>query len=728
MGRPRAGIAASLAIALLAGLAIGSDLLAPVSRMAGDALLRASLGAAGAPDAAVPDALLVAIDPQSLRALPEWPWPRRLHAAAVRNLARAGAEAIALDIDFSSQRDPEDDAELARALAESGRVVLASFRQLQRLPGGAQLEVMSRPAPALEAGAAALGSVVLPVDPDGVLRRAPRAQAIGERALPSLAGAALAVATGTAAGTGEAEAARIAIDYRRAEPPVPRLSFSDVALGHFDPARVAGRVVFIGATSAELQDLWPTPLGPARPGVLVQALLYRTLAAEQSGAPVLREAGPAARIAATLLLLALAAAAAGGSPRRRALGLGALALASAAGSCWLVARTGWLFDPVVPLAALALHYVAGLEAVHRRFDRALEEQEHSLTTLFRVGEATTARGGADALDAVLALLGDVVDASGVALLRSDPSGELDGRRLEWRQRGSGEIGAPAPAREALDRRALLVVPARRADGRADGLCVYAPLVAGEQPIGVLVVERDSPRRLDRTRLRTIATAGAQLALTIENLQLLDGLRATFESSVEALASAVEARDGYTVSHCRRLALFSSLVCEALAVSAEETEAVRLGALLHDVGKIGIRDEVLLKPGQLSPDERSAMEQHASIGHRIAFAIRGLAPTTLGCIRHHHERWDGRGYPDQLAGDAIPLGARIVSVVDVWDALSTARPYKPAYSQQEVRRILLKGSGAQFDPQIVELFLRILDEEGEELLALIGEADPAGSRA
>ena len=112
-----------------------------------------------------------------------------------------------------------------------------------------------------------------------------------------------------------------------------------------------------------------------------------------------------------------------------------------------------------------------------------------------------------------------------------------------------------------------------------------------------------------------------------------------------------------------------------------------------------------------------MRQHAEIGHRIVSSIHGLAPGTLACVRHHHECWNGSGYPAGLCGDAIPLAARIVTVVDVWDALSTARPYKPAYPQHEVRELLNKGRGERFEPALVDLFLRVLDEEGEELLAL-----------
>jgi HD-GYP domain-containing protein (c-di-GMP phosphodiesterase class II) len=116
-----------------------------------------------------------------------------------------------------------------------------------------------------------------------------------------------------------------------------------------------------------------------------------------------------------------------------------------------------------------------------------------------------------------------------------------------------------------------------------------------------------------------------------------------------------------------------------------------------------------------------MRRHPEIGRRIVSSIPDLGGTTVDCIVHHHEWWDGNGYPHRLAGPAIPLGARIVSVVDVWDALSTSRPYKRAYPQETVRLLLRKGAGAQFDPELLELFLRILDEEGDEMVALLGES-------
>jgi putative nucleotidyltransferase with HDIG domain len=512
-------------------------------------------------------------------------------------------------------------------------------------------------------------------------------------------------------------AGRLRVDYRRSRPPVPLLSLADVLEGRFDPRDVAGRVVMIGATAAELQDLWSTPLGPAEPGVWIQALAYRTLAAERTGQETLARAPLPLELAHLALLSLLAATLGGVGHRKRLVALGALALAVPACSfAWLVGQ-GVLLDPLLPLGVLGAHYVLGLERVRRHFRRRLRDRELSLSTLFRVGEVAGGGPAAGGLDVGLALLGDVVDASGVAFLRASPDGRLDGRRIDWQRRQVGPIGDPEAAAAVLEARTL------RVRERPGALTVYAPLFAGETAVGVLVVERDAAEPLDETQLRTIATVGTQLALSAENLRLVDDLRRTFDSSVEAIASAIEARDGYTESHCRRLALFSTLMADRLGLEASEIESIRLGALLHDVGKIGVRDEILLKPGRFTAHERAEMRKHADIGHRIIRGISGVSDTTRACVRHHHECWDGRGYPDGLAGESIPIGARIVAVVDVWDALSTARPYKPAYPQSLVRMVLRKGRGSEFDPALVDLFLAILEEEGDELLALLDVARP-----
>ncbi len=711
------------ALALAAAAALATGILAPLQRYAADALLR--LGAVRAPDppAGIPDLAVVALDAQSLRAYPAWPWPRRLYAEAIRRLDAAGAKVVAFDIDFSTPREPADDEALRAAVASSGRVVLAVFRQRTVLPDGSEIEVASLPTAALASAAAREGSVLVPIEEDGIVRYAPRASRIAGASVASLARATLDLARGEPRGSGDLPALRL--DYRRIRPAFPVIPIVDVIDGRFDPRDIAGRVVLVGATAAEFQDLWSTPLGPARPGVMIQAVAYRTLAGEIAGERILRAPEAPLQLALAVALVLAGGVGGIGSHRRRIGVLGALALAMGATAAGSALFSGLLLDPVLPVGLLCAQYVLGLEGLRRRFGRGLRERELSLSALFRVGEATKGSTAGGGLELALALLGDVMHAHAVALLRarSDVSeAALDRTRIEWHRPGDapGEsVGDTELALRVLTDRQMRVFEGTRPGGQARrGLAVYLPLYTDETRVGVLVVEREDPSPLDEVQLRTIATVGAQIALFAENVHLIEGLRATLDASVAAIATAIEARDGYTEAHCRRLATFSGIIAERLGLKEAELEAVRLGALLHDVGKIGIRDEILLKPGRLSPEERRDMERHPDIGCRIISGIQGLRPMTVDCVLHHHEWWNGGGYPRGLSGEAIPLGARIVAVVDVWDALSTERPYKRALPPAEVRAHLEKLKGIQFDPAMVDLFLRILDEEGEEMRSLI----------
>jgi len=179
----------------------------------------------------------------------------------------------------------------------------------------------------------------------------------------------------------------------------------------------------------------------------------------------------------------------------------------------------------------------------------------------------------------------------------------------------------------------------------------------------------------------------------------------------ALASAIDAKDPVTEHHCDRVAEQATILAQTLGLSDSAIEAVTYGAVLHDIGKIGVAETVLTKPGDLTDGERAEMQRHPIIGDGI------LRPLRLGSIigpivRGHHERWDGSGYPDGLKGEAIPMGARIVAVVDAHDAMTHDRPYRPALSADQAREELLGSRGTQFDPEMVDLFLRQL-ADGKE---------------
>ncbi len=179
--------------------------------------------------------------------------------------------------------------------------------------------------------------------------------------------------------------------------------------------------------------------------------------------------------------------------------------------------------------------------------------------------------------------------------------------------------------------------------------------------------------------------------------------------VAALANAVEAKDVGLVHHCRWLAHHAARVGVNVGLRGEELEAVAYGALLHDVGKIGVPEHLLRKEGPLSDDEWSLMRRHPEIGERICQPLRisvGFAPI----IRHHHERFNGGGYPDDLRGEQIPLGARIVSIADAYEAMIHGRPYQPAQAHERVSAELNRLRGKQFDPDLVPIFLDELERD------------------
>ncbi|MGH7263764.1 MAG: HD-GYP domain-containing protein [Candidatus Rokuibacteriota bacterium] len=179
-----------------------------------------------------------------------------------------------------------------------------------------------------------------------------------------------------------------------------------------------------------------------------------------------------------------------------------------------------------------------------------------------------------------------------------------------------------------------------------------------------------------------------------------------ENMITSLALTIEARDTYTAGHCVRLATLAVELGERVGLSQEELGALRLGGFLHDLGKIAVPDGILLKPGALTPDEWKLMREHPDAGDRLARPMRTLA-LVRPIVRHHHERMDGQGYPDKLVGEEIPHLARIMAIVDVYDALRTRRPYKPPFHEAEALRLLNEGARTgQLDPGLVRIFTEI----------------------
>lgn len=181
------------------------------------------------------------------------------------------------------------------------------------------------------------------------------------------------------------------------------------------------------------------------------------------------------------------------------------------------------------------------------------------------------------------------------------------------------------------------------------------------------------------------------------------LRDARREAVRLLAEALETKDSVTRGHSNRVRKLSVELARELGVLENELERIELGAFLHDLGKMGVRDDVLKKPGKLTEDEYSHMQRHPEIGMRMLEASPYFADL-IPLVRHHHEKWDGSGYPGNLAGEAIPLGSRIIAICDTFDTIVSDRPYKKPLPQQHALEVLRGMAGRMFDPGLVEIFI------------------------
>jgi putative nucleotidyltransferase with HDIG domain len=185
------------------------------------------------------------------------------------------------------------------------------------------------------------------------------------------------------------------------------------------------------------------------------------------------------------------------------------------------------------------------------------------------------------------------------------------------------------------------------------------------------------------------------------------LASLYLATIESLALAIEAKDPFTHQHIVRSQKYAVALAKEIGLDGDELQGVSTGALLHDIGKLGVPETILLKPGPLTNDEFDQIKQHPTIGAAILDPVEFPWPV-LPVVKHHHERWDGKGYPSGLKGEEIPLTARIMAIADTYDALTSVRSYRGAMSHAKAVEVIRNGAGGQFDPTLVEVFLRIID--------------------
>jgi cyclic di-GMP phosphodiesterase len=263
---------------------------------------------------------------------------------------------------------------------------------------------------------------------------------------------------------------------------------------------------------------------------------------------------------------------------------------------------------------------------------------------------------------------------------------------------------------------------------------YVPLPWNEEDLKFTItsmLRQREMRRLNERLLADLQTRNQELTKAFRNLEDMGHeLERSYMQTVQSLAVALEAKDRYTAGHSQRVARFATLIAKSMGLGREDVEVVAQVALLHDIGKIGMMDAILNKPGNLTADERELVKSHPVVGAQILSPVKTFERHVAG-IRHHHEMFDGSGYPDHLKGDEIPVSARIVSLADAFDAMTSTRPYRIGLPLGFAMQEMLKMRGKQFCPKAVDAFVRVLQATGAQdvdAAASAGDAAPASSAA
>ena len=356
-------------------------------------------------------------------------------------------------------------------------------------------------------------------------------------------------------------------------------------------------------------------------------------------------------------------------------------------------------------ASVALENARLYEAQRTEARNAKDSLEIAEALLEFSSQLATADGLEEVLGRTVELTGQALGSPLTCVWLQDAQGELVAEAT-W---GDAKEGVQAVVRRSDLARILLgaeepfVLSAGDCAANGDGSTVVAPLRLDGRL--ACIVAAGSTEGVSERKLRLLAGIADQAKLAITNAGAFETLESTFLSTVEALANALEANDEYTSSHARWITDMALQVGRELGLDTRALKRLELGALFHDIGKIGIPASILWKPGPLSEEERTVVQLHPELGAKILAPIERLEDV-CEIVRHCHEHYDGSGYPLAKAGEDIPIESRVILVCDAFHAMTTDRPYRKRLSALEARRRLLEGAGTQFDPRVVEVFLQL----------------------
>jgi putative nucleotidyltransferase with HDIG domain len=336
----------------------------------------------------------------------------------------------------------------------------------------------------------------------------------------------------------------------------------------------------------------------------------------------------------------------------------------------------------------------------------LTRRQAGVEVMFRIGDLALKGLETSAfVDEVLGLVGQSIKSDAALVFLRDEQGEFTSRR-----QGADALVARMSALVQRSFEDLVAAGGKEALSLAVGgerLEAIGAVIPGMgQSMGILCLAREAASGGFLPDERDLLLGYAQTtAVALQKLILRENVERNLVDTITAFVNAIESKDHYLKGHSARVALYAADTAVLLGLSPELVEVVRRGAMLHDLGKLSIMDTILRKPERLTSDEFTIIKSHPVVGAKILEPLRFLTRETCA-VRHHHERFDGTGYPDGLGGEDIPLVARVVAVADVFDAITSNRPYRTALALAAAREEIARGSGSHFDPVVVEAFLKI----------------------
>ncbi|MEW6328186.1 MAG: CHASE2 domain-containing protein [Thermodesulfobacteriota bacterium] len=708
-----AGIIASVLVIILTYTGLFANLLQRLEYWALDYRFRlASKGTEA------PEVVIVAIDDESIQKLGTWPWPRSYHAKLIDTLSQAKARVIGLNIILSTP-DPREDHRLVQAIQRAQNVIMVAYptipAQISFRRGIMTVGHIQGPIEGMAQCTRGIGHITVVHDDDGTVRRIPALLRTRDKTLLAFGMEIAGVYQGEAhrrivldRGWLQVNSIRIPLDsegnmlinYRGGPHTFTEIPYHRVLAGEVPPDIFKDRIVLVGVTASGLADSWITPFGSqgGMSGVEIHANIVHTILNKGFfGYPTGRQSA--------FLLLGLGIVSGLVFYRSSRLGTAFLVFMIffiPSASFYLFLKERILLETIPLLGVVLATYISVTLIKSRAYRMEIGKRDLEMSAVLKIGEVikNTRGGGEEFLESICRLIKEMtrVDTCYAILKRKDGNILIYGNNHQ-------KIAGPLINLEMVESVLQTGKPVWEGmDQKIPGVTgvMYVPIKSIDQVYGVLSLERRVS--FDTRDLQLASVFTDYLAFVLEKETILDKTREAYIRAVEGLANVIRVKCPSIYRHSSQVLKLAEKMASVLNIPKGEVEVIRYAALLHDLGMAGIPEDILNKSDPLTAEQRLYLESHPEMGIEIIRPVTFLN-AAIPIIRHHHERYDGKGYPEGLAGDEIPQGAQILAVADSFVAMLSDRPYRKAREQKEAISEIKRQSGAQFNPRVVEALLQ-----------------------